>query len=78
LGERESTRELRQDVPVERISFIDALRWLQSASPGAAWPRLVITPFRPNRFEPRIVKRRPKQYSLMTKPRSLLKQKLGG
>jgi hypothetical protein len=41
----------RQGVAVERISFIDALRWLQSASPGAAWPHLVTNPFRPNRLE---------------------------
>jgi hypothetical protein len=33
-------------------------------------------PDRPNRVEPRVVNRRPKQFSLMTQPRSVLKAKL--
>jgi hypothetical protein len=66
----------RQSVDVRRISFIDALRWLQSASPNEELPPLVIVPHRPYRIEPRVRKRRPKQYPLMTKPRRLLKQEL--
>ena len=66
----------RQGVDVRRISFIDALRWLQSASPGDALPKLFVNPLRPNRIEPRVRKRRPKEYPLMSKPRKQLKKKL--
>jgi Transposase DDE domain len=66
----------RQNVPVERISFVDALRWLTEARPGAALPKLVVNPDRANRVEPRLTKRRPKQYSFMRKPRSELRKSL--
>lgn len=66
----------RQDVEVERISFVDALRWLEQADPGDDLPRLVVNPDRPNRYEPRVRKRRPKQYPLMNKPRSELRKAL--
>jgi hypothetical protein len=65
-----------QEVDVRRISFIDALRWLQTAPPGDALPKLVVNPYRPNRLEPRVRKRRPKQYPLMNKPRWQLKKEL--
>jgi hypothetical protein len=67
---------VRQKVDVRRISFIDAWRWLQSAKPGDPLPKLVVNPYRPNRLEPRVRKRRPKQYPLMTKPRRQLKKEL--
>jgi hypothetical protein len=66
----------RQDVDVERISFVDALRWLVQARPGDDLPTFVVNPLRPGRFEPRVKKRRPKQYPLMTKPRSVLRKDL--
>lgn len=66
----------RQGVDVHRISFIDALRWLQSTSPGDVFPKLVVNPLRAGRLEPRVRKRRPKQYPLMTKPRKQLKKDL--
>ena len=44
----------RQNVPVERISFVDALRWLTEARPGAALTKLVVNPDRANRVEPRL------------------------
>ena len=66
----------RPGVPVARISFVDALRWLASARPGDELPDLVLVPARPGRHEPRVKKRRPKQYSLMTKPRSELRKAL--
>lgn len=66
----------RQGVPPERISFVDALRWLATARPGDELPELVVNPARPSRAEPRVRKRRPKQYPLMKKPRSVLRQKL--
>lgn len=64
----------RQGVDASRISFIDALRWLQSASPGDDLAALVVNPLRPNRLEPRVRKRRPKPYPLMTKPRRQLQK----
>jgi len=66
----------RQEVDVRRISFIDVLRWLQTASPRDELTKLCLNPHRPNRLEPRVRKRRPKQYSLMTKPRRQLKKGL--
>lgn len=66
----------RQKVDVERISFIDALRWLQTAEPGEPLSKLVVNPHRPNRIEPRVRKRRPKSYPLMTAPRRQLKKLL--
>jgi hypothetical protein len=66
----------RQDVPVDRISFVDALRWLAEARPGVALPTLVVNPDRADRVEPRVRKRRPKSYPLMTKPRSELRKSL--
>jgi hypothetical protein len=66
----------RQGVPPERISFVDALRWLATANPGDELPDLVILPLRPGRLEPRVRKRRPKEYDLMKKPRAVLRQEL--
>ncbi len=60
----------RQQVGIERISFIDALRWLPSAQDDEPLPALVVNPHRPDRYEPRVRKRRPKPYPLMTKPRT--------
>src|SRR5262249_47543216 len=36
----------RQGVAVERISFIDALRWLRAGEAGAEMPELVVNPAR--------------------------------
>ncbi len=66
----------RQKVEVDRISFIDALRWLMDVCPGDELCKLVVNPHRPNRSEPRVVKRRPKPYPLMNTPRKELKEKL--
>lgn len=66
----------RQGVPPERISFVDALRWLATARPGDELPDLVVTPHRPGRIEPRVRKRRPKQFPLMKKPRAELRKAL--
>jgi len=66
----------RQGVPPQRISFVDALRWLATAKPGEALPDLVVLPLRPGRVEPRVRKRRPKEYDLMKKPRAVLRQEL--
>ena len=53
------------------------LLYLQSAKPGDPLPKLVVNLHRPNRLEPRVRKRRPKQYLLMIKPRRQLKKVLG-
>jgi hypothetical protein len=66
----------RQRVCVERISFIDALRWLTHARRGDSRPRLNTNARRLGRFEPRVRKRRSKQYPLMRRPRRELKQAL--
>jgi hypothetical protein len=66
----------RQGVPVRRISFLDALRWLCQARPGEELPRLRVLRDRPGRAEPRVKKRRPKQYKLMRRPRAELVAKL--
>lgn len=66
---------LRQRVDADRISFIDALRWLLHAAPGAAIPDLIVNPVR-HRHEPRVVKDRQDTYSKMTRPRAELKQEM--
>jgi hypothetical protein len=66
----------RQGVPADRISFVDALRWLLQAKGGCRIDELIINRRRPGRFEPRVKKRRPKEYDLMKKPRAELKQLL--
>lgn len=66
----------RQKVPPDRISFIDALRWLCSVTLGQGLATLVVNPDRRGRAEPRVAKRRPKQYPLMNQPRRVLQQAL--
>jgi hypothetical protein len=65
-----------QGVPLARVSFVDALRWLAQACNRQTELTLRINPHRPNRIEPRVKKRRPKQYDLMNQPRRQLKQLL--
>jgi hypothetical protein len=64
-----------QGVEVERISLVDAVRWLIGEE-DAAVAALHVNPARPGRFEPRVVKRRPKQYRLMNRPRTELRKEL--
>jgi hypothetical protein len=66
----------RQGVPPQRISFVDALRWLATARPGDELPDLVVNPYRPGRLEPRVRKRRPKEFPVMKKPRPELRKDL--
>jgi hypothetical protein len=65
-----------QHVGVERISFLDALRWLSAPSTGIPLGALIVNPARPRRVEPRVKKRRPKPFPLMIKPRQVLRQQL--
>jgi hypothetical protein len=66
----------RQEVPLDRISFIDALRWLRDTKPGTPLTALVVNPVRPGRIEPRVIKRRMKEFPLMKKPREKLRKSL--
>ena len=66
----------RQGVALERISFVDTLRWLSTARPGDPLPPLVVNPHRPDRIEPRAVKRRPKPYPLLMQPRRVARNAL--
>ena len=70
----QSTR--RQGVPVERIGFVDALRWLREGTASPDLSALVVNPERPGRIEPRAVKRRPKEYDRLNKPRRELRKLL--
>jgi hypothetical protein len=67
----------RQGVPPERISFIDAWRWLRHARPGDDLPELVVNPDRPGRADPRVRKRRPKKFPLLKLPRAVLRKAMG-
>jgi len=37
----------RQDVPVDRISFADAYKWIRHARRGDVLPALMVVPYRP-------------------------------
>ena len=74
-----------QQVDPRRISFVDALRSLCARAGGArsraptgrdAPLHLIVNPERPDRIEPRAVKRRPKQQRLLTIPRAQARQRL--
>jgi hypothetical protein len=81
-------------VPPRRISFKGAIQhvlslrdlFVSNSSSGINSPwRTLMTllanqkvPYRPQRIEPRVKKRRPKAYPLMTQPRAQLKETIGG
>ena len=52
-----------------RISFVDSLRWLITAASRCVLFLPYLVPARPLRCEPRAIKRRPKQFDLLNKPR---------
>jgi hypothetical protein len=61
-------------VSVTRVSFVDALRWLGCRMLGLSGvTTLLINPERPGRREPRVIRRRLKEYNLMKRPRPELK-----
>jgi hypothetical protein len=61
----------RNGVDVRRVSFIDACRALSAEAMGLPRvDRLIVNPDRFGRCNPRAVRRRPKKYPLLTKPRS--------
>jgi hypothetical protein len=79
-------------IDIQRISFKGTVQHLSSISPYLAiadlsdysclYAELIYlvanekVPDRPDRIEPRVIKRRPKPFPLMTQPRSQLKAKL--
>jgi hypothetical protein len=65
-----------QHLPHDQLSFVDALRWLACACQHKTELELLVNPRRPGRYEPRVHKRRPKQYQLMRQPRCQLRQQL--
>ena len=65
-----------QGVAPERISVIDTIRWLIGTEGERDVTVLVVNPVRSGRVEPRVVKRRPKQYYRMTVPRAELRKRL--
>lgn len=65
-----------QGVMPDRISFIDTVRWLTSADPGADIPNLIVNPARHDRHEPRVTKDRQDTYPKMCRPREVLRKAL--
>jgi Transposase DDE domain len=65
-----------QQVEVDRMSFLDALRWLGAPDSGVPLEGLYINSSRPHRVEPRVKKRRPKKFPFMSKPRHVLRKYL--
>lgn len=63
-------------VGADRMGFVDALRWLNGAASREDIRGLLVIPSRPDRIDPRVRKRRPKQYPLMKEPRSVLRKRL--
>ena len=64
----------RQKVEVSRISFASALGWVRCAGDGDSLPRLALVPHRPDRCEPRVIKRRPKAFKFMVRPRHVMRE----
>jgi len=66
----------RQGTTPDRVSFVDALRWLLcAAAPGEAEPLLVINPRREGRDEPRVIKNLRDNYRKMTLPRAQMRRR---
>jgi hypothetical protein len=62
---------LAQKVPVDRVSFIDTMRYLSMRAIGLCGvERLLLNPYRPGRRQPRVIRRRMKEYDLLTEPRA--------
>jgi hypothetical protein len=63
---------LAHQTDVNRISFVDAMRYLAARLLGLdGVSRLLINPHRPGRRQPRVIRRRMKEYDLLTEPRSI-------
>ena len=56
-------------VPPDRISFIDVFRWVALGCPGRSLPAFIVNPIRCRSPTPRMVRRRHKNHTYMTRPR---------
>ena len=66
----------RQGTTPDRVSFVDALRWLLSvATPGEVVATLVINPKRLGRDEPRVIKNLRDDYRKLTLPRPQMRRR---
>ena len=65
-----------QGVSADRVSVTDTVRWLVGAEGDEDLSVILIVPKRKGRVEPRVKKRRPKQYPRMTRPRRELRKEL--
>jgi hypothetical protein len=61
---------------VQRISFADALYWVRHGDLTGPLPELQIVPYRPDRVESRVRKRRNDKYKLLTRPRHQMRKVL--
>ena len=65
-----------QGVAADRVSVTDTVRWLVGAEGDEDLSVILVNPSRKGRVEPRVRKRRPKQYPVMKKPRADLRKQL--
>ncbi len=65
-----------QGVAADRVSVMDTVRWLVGAEADEDLSVILVNPSRKGRVEPRVRKRRPKQYPVMKKPREVLRKQL--
>ena len=75
MAGRDESAAPQADTP-HRCASHKKCRWLVAAGTGLPLRRIRVLPLRPDRHEPRVRKRRPKNYPLMTKPRAELMQAL--
>jgi hypothetical protein len=67
---------LQRKVSVWRVSFVDTMRYLAVRLLGLPGVEdLILIPLRPGRHEPRVIRRRMKEYDLLTEPRQARKQR---
>lgn len=67
--------EAKKRTPQE-ISFIDALRWLQYSADAKSLQGIIVVKHRPDRVEPRELKRRNKPFKWLTKSRAVRREEL--
>ena len=60
----------RQGVVPERISFVDAVRWITTAGLMDDLPALIVNPVRLGRFEPRVRQATPRRIQLYGQAKS--------
>ncbi len=66
----------RQEAGAGRISLVDTLPWLRNSKAGDELAPLEVNPDRSGRPEPRVRKRRPKEFPVMKRPRSEWRKQL--